>query len=172
MVAILFVIVVDIILRQKRILARFVLFWDISLKLVRNKKIGGPFIRATLIKGVVVISTKKEKSLVGKIGWCDAKVLGLKKGHYVFIRRVYGDKCSVNTFSSIKKKNGKYNFTKLDEVETGVLYSVPTTDLSLPRFSGVHNNVLRNIPLKSIEDIGKYSLRKRHHHYIQKHVKK
>ena len=52
---------------------------------------------------------KRINPLIGKIGWCDASSLGLSKGHYVFIRRVYGNKCSVNTFTSIKNPNGYYS---------------------------------------------------------------
>ena len=121
---------------------------------------------------MIIISNNKEKSLVGKVGWCDAKVLGLKQGHYVFIRRVYGNKCSVNTFSSIKDKKGSFNFSKLNKVENGTIYPVPKKDLTLPRFSGVQSNVIKNVPLSSIQDIGKHSLKRRHHHFIQKYVKK
>ena len=55
---------------------------------------------------------KKINPLIGKIGWCDASTLGLSKGHYAFIRRVYGNKCSVNTFTSLKTKQGKYKYYK------------------------------------------------------------
>ena len=129
-------------------------------------------IRSILDKGVIWISTKKEKALVGKVGWCDGKTLGLSKGHYVFIRRVYGKKCSVNTFSSIKKKNGKFDYPKLNYIENGTIYPIPTQDLTLPRFSGVQKNVIKNVPISSVQDIGKHSLKRRHHNYIQKYVKK
>lgn len=124
------------------------------------------------IKGVMFISTKKEKSLVGKIGWCDAQTLGLDTGHFVFIRRVYRNKCSVNTFTSIKDQKGRFKFNKLNMIEKGEVYPVSTKDLNLPRFSGVHKNVITNVPLNKIIYIGNHSLKRRHHHYIQKYVKK
>ena len=116
---------------------------------------------------------KPTDKLVGKIGWCDAETLGLDVGHYVFIRRIYGNKCSVNTFTSlINNKTNRYTINKFDQVKNGTIYPIPTKDTTLPRFGGVHNNVITQVPLNEVRDIGKYSLKRRHHHYIQKYVKK
>lgn len=115
---------------------------------------------------------KKVNPLVGKVGWCDGKTLGLSTGHYVFIRRVYGNKCSVNTFTSIGVVSGGYKINKVQKIETGVIYPIPKKDLSLPRFSGVHKNVITNVPISQIRDVGLHTLKRRHHHYIQKYQKK
>lgn len=115
---------------------------------------------------------KKVNRLIGKIGWCDAQTLGLTDGHYVFIRRVYGNKCSVNTFTSLKTNNGSYKLRKLNDIETGTIYPIPIKDLTLSRFSGVHKNTIKNVPLNKIRFCKNKRLRRRHHHYIQKYVKK
>ncbi|MBO4962366.1 MAG: hypothetical protein J6C97_01170 [Clostridia bacterium] len=114
---------------------------------------------------------KKVHPLVGKVGYCDAKTLNLKKGHYVFIRRVYGDKCSVNTFTTLKTKKGRYKLDKFEFVENGSIYPVPIKDTTLPRFGGVDNRVIKNIPINNIYGIDRNKLNRRHHHYIQKYVK-
>ena len=115
---------------------------------------------------------KKVNPLVGKVGWCSGETLGLKQGHYVFIRRVYGDKCSVNTFTSIENNKGKLKFYKVQEIANGRLYPVPQKDVTLPRFSGVHKNVITNVPVKEIEVLKDQQLKRRHHHYIQKYMNK
>ena len=122
---------------------------------------------------MIEIPRKKKKAhpLVGKIGWCDGSVLGLSQGHFVFIRRVYGEKCSVNTFTSIKDKNGRYKFSKLGKVESGMIYPISKNDVNLPRFSGIHKNAITNVPLSSVHVRNQYSLKRRHHHYIQKYMK-
>lgn len=114
---------------------------------------------------------KKKNKLVGKIGWCDKDVLGLEDGHYVFIRKTYGNKCSVNTFTSLKKRNGKYKLNKIQDIENGKIYPIPKKDLSLPRFSGIHKNTIKNVPVSKIRNIGTHQLKRRHHHYIRKYMK-
>ena len=114
---------------------------------------------------------KKVNSLVGKIGWCDGPTLGLSKGHYVFVRRVYGKNCSVNTFTSIARTNGTYDIRKIKMVEDGCIYPIPGKDTSLRRFGGVHKNVIKNVPISSIQNVGSNSVKRRHHHYIQKYMK-
>ena len=117
------------------------------------------------------MAKRKVNSLIGKIGWCSGETLGLSKGHYVFIRRVYGDKCSVNTFTSIKQKNGKYKPSKMNMIESGSLYPIPKRDITLRRFSGIHKKTIKNVPLSDVEGIGNQRLKRRHHHYIQKYMK-
>ena len=114
---------------------------------------------------------KRVNPLVGKVGWCDGSTLGLSKGHYVFVRRVYGDKCSVNTFTSIEKQNGKYDISKIKKIEEGVVYPIPRKDLSFSRFSGIHKHVVKNVPVKNIKIRHGHKLKRRHHHYIQKYMK-
>lgn len=79
--------------------------------------------------------------------------------------------CDVNTFTSLEKSNGNYKFDKLDYVRKGQIYAVSKNDCSLPLFSGVDKRVIHNIPLSKIKDVGKNSIKRRHHHYIQKYVK-
>ena len=114
---------------------------------------------------------KKRNKLVGKIGWCDKDTLGLSNGHYVFIRNQYRGKCSVNTVTSLKNRSGKYKLHKIKDIEIGRVYPIPKKDLSLPRFSGIHKNIIKNVPVSKIKNIGSYQLKRRHHHYIRKYMK-
>lgn len=115
---------------------------------------------------------KKRNKNVGKVGWCDGETLGLDVGHYVFIRRVNGKKCDVNTFSSIEKKDGSFQLKKMQMIRSGDLYPIPKKDDTLPRFGGIDSRVIKDVPLSKIQKIGRYSLKRRHHHYIQKYMKK
>lgn len=114
----------------------------------------------------------KKDRLVGKIGWCSKQTLGLEDSHYVFIRRVYGDKCSVNTFTSLKDKDENYKYSKFGDFENGKIYPVPTKDLNFKRFSGIHKNVIHNISIEEVKPKSRLKLKRRHHHYIQKYMKK
>lgn len=115
---------------------------------------------------------RKAHPLEGKIGWCDGNTLNLSTGHYVFVRRVYGNKCSVNTFTSLKHANGGYKVSKFQDIESGKIYPIPTKDVTLPRFGGVHKNTITNVPVSSVKRVGRYSLKRRHHRYIRKYMKK
>ena len=119
-----------------------------------------------------MVQKRKNNPLIGKVGWCDGKTLGLDTGHYVFIRRVYGDECSVNTFTSLTYPNGSYKIRKFPNVESGQIYPIPRKDTTLPRFSGIHKNTITHVPVSSIRDVGKHTLKRRHHGYIRKHMKK
>lgn len=114
---------------------------------------------------------KPKNSRIGKVGWCTGEVLGLSVGHYVFIRRVRGNLCDVNTLSSIKTKEGRYQIGKIRLIENGKLYPLPKSDISVKRFSGIDRRVIRNIPLSAIKQIGNYKIKRRHHHFIQKYLK-
>ena len=108
-----------------------------------------------------------------KTNWDMALLLAdiVERGLYRAYYDEYGNKCSVNTFTSIKKSNGRYDISKIEKVEQGLVYPIPNKDITLPRFGGVHNNVITNVPINKIQDIGRYELKRRHHHYIQKYVK-
>ena len=111
------------------------------------------------------------KSLVGKMGWCDAQTLGLSEGHYVFIRSVNGDKCDVNTLTSIRdKQTNMFVVKKMEKVEDGIIYPIPLKDCSLPLFGGVHKNAIKDIPINKIQDINKNTLHKKHHYYIKRYL--
>lgn len=115
--------------------------------------------------------TTSYKNLVGKLGWCDAQTLGLPEGHYVFIRSVNGDKCDVNTLTSIRDKKTKlFAVRKMEKVEDGIIYPIPLKDCSLPLFGGVHKNAIKNIPISKIQDINKNTLHKKHHYYIKRYL--
>ena len=111
------------------------------------------------------------KNLVGKMGWCDAQTLGLSEGHYVFIRSVNGDKCDVNTLTSIRdKQTNMFVVKKMEKVEDGIIYPIPLKDCSLPLFGGVHKNAIKDIPINKIQDINKNTLHKKHHYYIKRYL--
>ena len=113
----------------------------------------------------------KKSKHIGKIGWCDKDVLGLPKGHYVFIRRVKNDKCDVNTFTSLERNNGRFKLDKINYIRNGSIYPIPKNDVTLSKFSGVDKRIIKDIPISKIQDKGCYTLKRRHHHYIQKYVK-
>ena len=116
------------------------------------------------------MGNKKNKH-IGKIGWCDSHVLGLQRGHFVYIRNVKNVKCDVNTFSSIEDRNGSIEIAKVNFIKDGQLYPIPKKDCNLPRFSGVDNRVIRNISIHDIKYKRNYSIKNRHKHYINKYVK-
>lgn len=58
---------------------------------------------------------KRRDDIVGKIGYATKDILHLSKGHYVFIRDVKGEKCSINTVTSIKDNDGNYKNNKLNK---------------------------------------------------------
>lgn len=104
--------------------------------------------------------SKLKKSYVGKIGFCDNKVLGLVDkngepvagGHYVYIRETDGRKCNVNIITSLEDKNGRYDFDKLGKVKRGMLYSVPKSDSNFSRWSAVNlDGNIKNIKLSDIK---------------------
>lgn len=114
--------------------------------------------------------TKTSKH-IGKIGWCDSNVLGLSRGHYVYIRKVKNGKCDVNTFSSIEDRNGRIKIPKVNYIKEGKLYPIPKKDTTLPRFSGIDKRVIRNISIHDIKHKGSKTIKGRHKHYINKYMK-
>lgn len=93
--------------------------------------------------------SRKKKSLVGKIGYCDNRTLGIKGsngkpmdgGHYVYIREVTGargDRCNVNVVTSLEDKNKVFIGKKLRKVRLGLLYPIPKYDAGFPRWSAVN----------------------------------
>lgn len=106
-----------------------------------------------------------------KVGWASGKTLGLAKGHYVFIRKVRGNKCDVNTFTSITSKDNNIVIPKVKMIQKGIVYPIPKNDTKLKRFSGIHKRVIKNVPLNSIRRKNKSMLKGRHYHYILKYMK-
>ena len=113
----------------------------------------------------------KRNKHVGKIGWCDSNVLGLSRGHYVYIRKVKKGKCDVNTFSSIEDRSGRIEISKVNYIKEGKLYPIPKKDISLPRFSGIDKRVIKDISIHDIKYKGSKTIKGRHKHYIDKYMK-
>ena len=115
---------------------------------------------------------QKKHKYEGKIGWCDKKILGLSRSHYVFIRKVKENgKCDVNTLTSLETKNGHFEAGKFPMLRDGTIYPIPKKDDSLKRFGGVDKRVIKNIPLSKIDGIGRNYIAKKHHYYIKKYLK-
>ncbi|MDR1698006.1 MAG: hypothetical protein LBR37_03810 [Erysipelotrichaceae bacterium] len=112
----------------------------------------------------------KDKKLKGKIAWVDGKKLGLKSGHYVYIRSINGNTCDVNTFTSLEYDKQKYMLGKINYVRDGSVYSIPKEDLTLPKFSGVRKGVI-TVNLKDLQSIGRHKIKRRHHFYVIKFLK-
>ena len=124
---------------------------------------------------------KQPKKVVGKIGYCNNKTLGMKDkngqyikgGHYVYIREHNGGKCNVNVITSIEDKNGFYQKTKIDKVKRGYLYPIPKNDANFSQWSAVNlDGNIKNIPLSDIDKIGVKSFKRRHKFFIGKFTKK
>lgn len=114
---------------------------------------------------------KKKNKHIGKIGWCDGSVLGLSKGHYVYIRNVKNGKCEVNTFTSLERNNGNFKIDKINQVRKGNIFAVSKRDLNLPKFSGLDSRVIKNISIHDIKDKGRYRIKARYRDYIKQFVK-
>ena len=71
-----------------------------------------------------------------------------------------------------KDNNGNYKCAKFVDFENGKIYPVPTKDLNLKKFSGIHKDVIHNVPLNEVKLKPQFRLKRRHHQYIQKYMKK
>lgn len=120
------------------------------------------------------------KNYVGKIGYCDNKVLGirdkngkiLKGGHYVYIREQNGSKCDVNVITSLEDKNGNFKLRKLDKVRKGYVYPIPKDDADFSQWSAINlDGNITNINLASIKNIGSKSIKRRHKFFVGKFTK-
>lgn len=151
-----------------------------------NKKDGVlPLVQSSLRQNTVKIQLwsrimSKKKYVVGKVGYCDNKDLGIKNrygeydgGHYVYIRSCKNEKCDVNVITSLEYENGKYRFDRLNKVKRGFLYPIPRSDGNFPQWSAVNlDGNIKNIPVERIKDIGKKRFRKRHKFFVGKFTKK
>lgn len=124
--------------------------------------------------------SREKKSVVGKVGYCDNKVLGIKNrqgvysgGHYVYIRTCKKGKCNVNIITSLEDKRGLYQNMKIHKVKRGYLYPIPKDDTNFTQWSAVNlDGNIKGINLSDIQDIGKKSFKKRHRFFIGKFTKK
>ncbi|MDR2090593.1 MAG: hypothetical protein LBP62_02950 [Clostridiales bacterium] len=113
--------------------------------------------------------SKLKKSLVGKIGYCDNKDLGINKsgGHYVYIRELSGDKCNVNVVTSLEDKDG-FNNNRINKIRKGYVYPIPFYDANFSRWSGVNRLSVNNVKVIDIKDIDKKKIKRRHKFFIGK----
>lgn len=114
-----------------------------------------------------------KKSLVGKVGYCDNKDLGINKpgGHYVYIRGINGNKCDVNVITSLEDKNKQFNYKRLNQVKKGNIYALPLQDTDFSRWSGVGKNSIQNVKLSDIQDIDRKKIKHRHKFFIGKYMR-
>ena len=124
---------------------------------------------------------KREKSLVGKIGYCSNAALGMRDkygkpmrgGHYVYIREVNDDRCNVNVITSLEDRSGLYDFSKLRKVKFGMLYPVPQGDANFTRWSAINlDGNINGIKVADIKNIGLKSMKRRHRFFVGKFTKK
>lgn len=137
--------------------------------------------------------SKLKKNYVGKIGYCENRVLGirdidgkpLKGGHYVYIREVNNDRCNVNIITSletvrrdkrgyiVKDKRGEpqTDFTplKIEKVKRGYLYPIPKKDADFPLWSAVNlDGNIKGVKISDIKNIGSKSMKRRHKFFVGK----
>ena len=125
--------------------------------------------------------SRRTRQVVGKIGYCDNKTLGLKGvdgkplkgGHYVYIREEYSGRCNVNVITSLEDKRGLFDFSKLRKVKYGMLYPVPQDDANFTRWSAVNlDGNIKGVKIADIKNIGLKSMKRRHKFFVGKFTKK
>lgn len=125
--------------------------------------------------------SKTKRQYVGKVGYCNNKVLGikdktgktLKGGHYVYIREFSGDKCNVNVITSIEDNKGNYSHSKIEKIKKGYIYPIPYKDANFNRWSAINlNGNTKNIKLSNVKKIGIKEIKKRHRWFVGKFAKK
>jgi hypothetical protein len=116
--------------------------------------------------------SRKKKMLVGNIGYCENKDLGINKpgGHYVYIRGLNGNKCDVNVVTSLEDSNG-LNEKRLLQVRKGNVYPIPVNDSNFSRWSGIGNNSIKDVGVVNIKKIGNKKIKRRHKFFIGKFIK-
>lgn len=124
------------------------------------------------------MATRANKPYVGKIAYCTNQALGLRDkqgklltgGHYVYIRSVKGNKCDVNVVTSLEGKRDSFHQKKISNVAKGYTYPIPRHDATFKLWSGITNNVI-TVNLSDLQDIGKKSIKRRHHFFVRKFIK-
>lgn len=124
--------------------------------------------------------SRRKKSYVGKVAFCDNATLGItdkygvpiKGGHYVYIRKVNGTKCDVNIITSLENDYGQYQVKKLDKVKRGMLYPIPKGDADFKQFSAVNlDGNINNVKLSDLQNIGIRKIKDRHKWFVGKFTK-
>lgn len=76
----------------------------------------------------------------------------------------------------MKKHNLKKSIIRilacaLTNVSYGNTYPIPRNDANFTKWSGINHDVIRGIKIDDLQDIGKKSIKRRHHYYIRKFLK-
>lgn len=124
--------------------------------------------------------SREKKRVVGKVGFCSNRVLGIKDrngndegGHYVYIRSCKNGKCDVNVITSLETSTGTFNFNKLHKVRQGYLYPIPKGDGNFKQWSAINlDGNIKGISLHSIQSVGQRYFRSRHRFFVGKFTKK
>lgn len=115
-----------------------------------------------------------KNKIVNKIGYIEnihlPTLRKVRGGHYVYIREYNKTtgKCVVNTITSLEDKNHCYKAHRIKEVRNGNIYSVPKKDITLPLWSGISCNPIKNVDIRNIKGINKVKVKKRHRFFINK----
>lgn len=125
--------------------------------------------------------SKRKKQLVGKIGYCDNRTLGLNGvngmplsgGHYVYIRELKGaNKCNVNIVTSLENRQGVYDMRKISKVKHGYLYPIPKNDANFSQWPAINlDGNINGVNVSDIKNIGCKKLKTRHKYFVGKYHK-
>ncbi|MDR2090934.1 MAG: hypothetical protein LBP62_04700 [Clostridiales bacterium] len=117
--------------------------------------------------------SKFKRSIVGKIGFCKNKDLGINKkgGHYVYIRDFFGDKCNVNVVTSLENKNEHLKTNRVLNIKKGYTYPIPLSDSNFTLWSGINYDTIKNVKTSNIINIGKRYIKRKHKFFVGKFSK-
>ena len=124
--------------------------------------------------------SRRKKSYVGKVAFCDNATLGItdaygvpiKGGHYVYVRKVNGNKCDVNIITSLENKQGQVNPDRLKKVKRGFLYAIPKDDANFPQWSAINlDGNINNVKLSDLKSVGCKKMKRRHKWFVGKFTK-
>lgn len=121
--------------------------------------------------------SRQKKTYVGKIGYCDNRALGLvgkdgkplRGGHYVYIRKMHGNRCDVNVITSLEdRKQNLYDY-KIQKVRKGYLYPVPKDDANFNQWSAINlDGNINGVKISDIRNIGYKRMKRRHSWFVGK----
>jgi hypothetical protein len=125
------------------------------------------------------IKPSKQTPKAGTVGFCLDTVLGIsrnggdpaKNGHYVYIRKVDGDKCDVNTITSLERGTNRFIHGKLVHVRKGHTYSIPYTDANFKEWSGVTRGTIKGVKTADIVNVGTKTIHEKHKSFIDRWFK-
>ncbi len=126
------------------------------------------------------MANRRKKTYVGKIAFCDNSDLGFvdaqgvpfKGGHYVYVRKVNGNKCDVNIITSLEDKNAVINSQRIDKVRKGYLYPIPKSDANFNQWSAVNlDGNIKSVNLSALKSVGQKKIKHRHKWFVGKFTK-